>query len=262
MLHSTGISSGRTSQKYEPLLSAENLSRQISTNWIWKNISLDLASGERLALTGASGSGKSLLLRTLAGLDVITAGPSAEKGAISFAAKSLQEWEMPQYRSKVCYIQQLPAFFEETVEENLKRIFRLKAHQHLQYDREKILNWLKELALPLTSSNSSGIADPSRFLERPAKELSGGEAQIAALLRVLQLEPQVLLLDEPTSSLDTELTKLFEKLLLKWQTEIPEKQQNSPISTTQRAWIWVSHNPEQLQRMCSRTFRLDRDNGN
>jgi hypothetical protein len=58
----------------------------------------------------------------------------------------------------------------------LKRIFRLKVHQHLQYDREKILNWLKELALPLTSSISSGIADPSRFLERPAKELSEGEA--------------------------------------------------------------------------------------
>ena len=83
---------------------------------------------------------------------------------------------MPQYRSKVCYIQQLPAFFEETVEENLKRIFLLKVHQHLQYDREKILNWLKELALPLMSSISSGIADPSRFLERPAKELSEGEA--------------------------------------------------------------------------------------
>ena len=262
MLHSTGISSGRTSQKYEPLLSAENLSRQISTNWIWKNISLDLASGERLALTGASGSGKSLLLRTLAGLDMITSGPSVEKGSISFAAKSLQEWEMPKYRSKVCYIQQLPAFFEETVEENLKRIFRLKVHQHLQYDREKILSWLKELALPLTSSNSSGIADPSEFLKRPAKELAGGEAQIAALLRVLQLEPQVLLLDEPTSSLDTELTKLFEALLVKWQTEIPEKQQNYPISTTQRAWIWVAHKPEQLQRMCSRTFSLDRGNGN
>ena len=169
---------------------------------------------------------------------------------------------MPQYRSKVSYIQQLPAFFEETVEENLKRIFRLKAHQHLQYDREKILNWLKELAAPLTSSNSSGIADSSGFLQRPAKELSGGEAQIATLLRVLQLEPQVLLLDEPTSSLDVELTKLFEKLLEKWQTEIPEKQQNSSNSTTKRAWIWVSHNPEQLQRMCSRTFRLDKENGN
>ena len=78
-MHSTGISSRRTSQKYEPLLSAENLSRQISTNWIWKNISLDLASGERLALTRASGRSKSLLLRTLAGLDVITARPSTEK---------------------------------------------------------------------------------------------------------------------------------------------------------------------------------------
>jgi hypothetical protein len=58
----------------------------------------------------------------------------------------------------------------------LKHIFRRKVHQHLQYDREKILNWLKELALPLTSSISSGIADPSGFLERPAKELSEGEA--------------------------------------------------------------------------------------
>ena len=229
MLHSTGISSGRTSQKYEPLLSAENLSRQIYTNWIWKNISLDLAPGERLALTGASGSGKSLLLRTLSGLDVITSGPIAEKGSISFASKSLQKWEIPQYRSKVCYIPQLPAFFEETVEENLKRIFHLKAHQHLQYNREKILNWLRELALPLTSSNSSRITDPSKFLERPAKELSGGEAQIIALLRVLQLAPQVLLLDEPTSSLDTELTELFEKLLFKWQTETPEKNKILPV---------------------------------
>ena len=262
MLHSTGISSGRTSQKYEPLLSAENLSRKIYTNWIWKNISLDLAAGERLALTGPSGSGKSLLLRTLAGLDVISSITSAEKGSISFASKSLQDWEIPQYRSKVCYIPQLPTFFEETVEKNLKRIFHMKVHQHLQYDREKILKWLKELALPLTSSNSSGITDPSGFLERPAKELSGGEAQIAALLRVLQLAPQILLLDEPTSSLDIESTKLFEKLLLKWQTEITTTQQDSSISTTPRAWIWVSHNPEQLQRMCSRTFCLNRENGN
>ena len=262
VLHSTDITTGRTSQKSAPLLSADNLSRQISANWIWKNISLDLASGERLALSGASGSGKSLLLRTLAGLDVINSGPSGEHGSISFAGKPLEEWEMPQYRSKVCYIQQLPAFFEESVEENLKRIFRLKAHQHQQYNREKILNWLKELALPLRSSNSSGIADSSGFLSRPAKELSGGEAQIAALLRVLQLEPQVLLLDEPTSSLDTELTKLFEKLLEKWQTESPQAQHNSPNPSTKRAWIWVSHNPQQLQRMCSRTFRLDSENGN
>ena len=133
MLHSTDITTVRTSQKSEPLLSADNLSRQITANWIWKNISLDLASGERLALTGASGSGKSLLLRTLAGLDEIISGPSGEHGSISFAGKSLEDWEMPQYRSKVCYIQQLPAFFEETVEENLKRIFRLKAHQHQNF---------------------------------------------------------------------------------------------------------------------------------
>ncbi|MCH2265368.1 MAG: ATP-binding cassette domain-containing protein [SAR324 cluster bacterium] len=262
MLHSTDISTGRTSQKSEPLLSVDNLCRQVSANWIWNNISFDLAAGDRLALTGSSGSGKSLLLRTLSGLDVIASGPSGENGSIRFAGKSLHEWEMPQYRSKVCYIQQHPTFFDETVEANLKRVFRLKAHQNIKYDREKILSRLQQLTLPNTASDSSGTNDYDGFLERPAKELSGGEAQIAALLRVLQLEPQVLLLDEPTSSMDVELTKLFEKLLEKWQREIPENQTNSPNSTPQRAWIWVSHNPEQLRRMCSKTFCLDRENGN
>ena len=262
MLHSTDKSSGRTSQKSAPLLSAENLSRQVSANWIWSNISFDLVPGDRLALTGASGSGKSLLLRTLAGLDVISTGPSGEYGSISFEGKSLHEWEMPQYRSKVCYIQQQPAFFDETVEANFKRVFRLKTHQNIQYDRGKILKWLNRLSLPATASDFSGGVNAAGFLERPAKELSGGETQIAALLRVLQLEPQILLLDEPTSSLDVEMTKLFEKLLEKWQTEIPENQNNSSNSTVQRAWIWVSHNPDQLRRMCRKTFCLDSDNGN
>jgi len=203
----------RTSQKSSPGLSCENLCRHISGSWIWSEINLHLAPGDKLALTGSTGSGKSLLLRTLAGLDIIESGPSGETGTINFHGKSLHDWEMPQYRTKVSFIPQNPVFFDETVETNLKRAFQLKAHKHRRYDQKQILAWLEQFSLPAAAGNSSEVGDYSEFLQRPAKDLSGGEAQITALLRGLQLEPLALLLDEPTSSLDAELTGRIEILL-------------------------------------------------
>lgn len=261
-MHSTDISSVRTSQKSDAGLSCKNLSRQISGNWIWSKINLHLAPGDKLALSGSSGSGKSLLLRTLAGLDVIESGLSGETGTINFDGISLHDWEMPEYRTKVSYIPQNPVFFDETVETNLKSAFQLKAHQHRHYDQKQILAWLEQFSLPTAAGNSSGVGDYSEFLQRPAKELSGGEAQITALLRVLQLEPQVLLLDEPTASLDAVLTGRFEYLLEKWQKELPDSNSDTANTKPQRAWIWVSHNPDQLQRMCRNMFSLESENGN
>ena len=163
----------RTSQKSSHGLSCENLSRKISGSWIWSEINLHLAPGDKLALTGSSGSGKSLLLRTLAGLDIIESGLSHKTGSINFNGKSLHDWEMTQYRTKVSFIPQNPVFLDETVEANLKRAFQLKAHQHRRYDQKQILAWLEQFSLPIAPGNSSGVGDCSEFLQRPAKDLSG-----------------------------------------------------------------------------------------
>ncbi len=260
-MHSKDTSSPGTSQKSELLLQVKNLSRKVSGNWIWENISFELSAGQRLALSGASGSGKSMLLRTLAGLDVLEKGPSGEESSISFSGKSITEWKMPEYRTKIGYVTQHPAFLDETVEECFKRVFMLKANQNKFYNREKILLWLEQLSLPDTGKNNSDKGNFTELLNRPARELSGGEAQIVAIFRALQLDPQVLLLDEPTASMDAELTRLMENLLEKWLKCSAEIFPALTGQQAQRAWIWVSHNPEQLTRMCGQTYSLDADDG-
>ena len=75
-MHSKDTSSPGTSQKSELLLYVKNLNRKVSSNWIWENLSFELSEGQRLALSGTSGSGESMLLRKLAELDVFEKGPS------------------------------------------------------------------------------------------------------------------------------------------------------------------------------------------
>jgi putative ABC transport system ATP-binding protein len=82
------------------------------------------------------------------------------------------------------------------------------------------------------------------FLTKDAEHLSGGEAQLMALLRALQLEPQVLLLDEPTASLDEGTTLKVESLLKEWQAE------------GERAIVTISHHPDQMARFCDRLLDL------
>ena len=88
------------------------------------------------------------------------------------------------------------------------------------------------------------------FLERSTDQLSGGERQIVSCLRSLQLSPQVLLLDEPTASLDNTATKQLETLIAQWQHADPQK-----------ACIWTSHDPAQIERVTDRAIVLSREMG-
>lgn len=211
----------------ELILAVSKIGRSFQGSWIWQDISFELFAGDRLAIVGPSGAGKSLLLRALAGLDPI------QLGAIAFRGQPLSALQMPQFRSRVIYLHQQPALLEGTVESNLQQIYQLAVHRNKLYDRSKILEYL------------SLLGRSAQFLARPTAQLSGGERQIVACLRALQLSPQVLLLDEPAASLDATATEQLEALITQWQQDdIP------------KACIWTSHDPAQIERVTTRQLVL------
>ncbi|NET38165.1 MAG: ATP-binding cassette domain-containing protein [Cyanothece sp. SIO1E1] len=220
-------SSAHSKTQSDPILSATKIGRNFQGSWIWQDISFELFAGDRLAIVGPSGAGKSLLLRALAGLDPI------QSGQITFQAQPLCDLKMPQFRSQVIYLHQQPALLEGTVESNLQHIYKLATHRYRTYDRAQILGYL------------SILGRSAEFLERSTDQLSGGERQIVACLRSLQLSPQVLLLDEPTASLDTTATEQLETLIAQWQQ-----------ADIVRACIWTSHDPAQIGRVTARKLAL------
>jgi putative ABC transport system ATP-binding protein len=208
------------------LLEARGISRRVpgGDGWLLQDICLGVGAGERVALAGPSGAGKSLLLRALALLDPLDAG------AVYWHGRPVADADVPACRRHVMYLQQRPALFEGDVEANLREPFTLKAYRGRHFDRPRVLGLLAELG-----------RDES-FLSRSHRDLSGGEAQIVALLRALQLGPDVLLLDEATAALDPAAVQAFEKLVAGWLAEAPAG----------RAAVWVSHDPAQAARVAQR----------
>lgn len=213
-----------------PLLEAREVCRRKpgESGWLIDKLSLCAKAGERISVRGPTGAGKTLLLRALALLDPV------DGGEVLWHGHAVQESDVPAFRSQVIYLQQRPALVEGTVEENLRRPFELRRHQAAQFDCKRVVNLLAD------------VGRDEAFLRKLARDLSGGEAQITATLRAIQLDPTVLLLDEPTAALDAAATQAIEQLVLNWQSE----QQGS------RAIVWVSHDSEQSARIATRVVHL------
>jgi putative ABC transport system ATP-binding protein len=197
-------------------------------HWVWRKLELVIAAGERVAVTGPSGSGKTTLMRALAGLVPLT------EGELVLEQRPLQHWSMPDYRSRIAYLAQRPELGDgDTVEAVLSAPYQYRAHRNQKYPRNMIEQALQQLG-----------RDPG-FVQRPVESLSGGEQQITALLRLLALQPVLLLLDESTAALDPRAALAVEQLLDAWQRETPG-----------RAWLWSSHDSDQITRMCARRIEL------
>jgi putative ABC transport system ATP-binding protein len=212
------------------LLEARAIGRRLpgGDGWLLRDISLGVRPGERIAITGASSSGKTLLLRSLALLD------SVDAGEVYWQGQAVRNETVPDFRRQVMYLHQQPAMFEGNVEENLRMPYKLRTHHSRHFDRKRIASVLADLG-----------RDRS-FLAKSHRELSGGEAQIVALLRAVQLDPVVLLLDEPTAALDSEAARSVEQLVDRWLRE----------ADGLRALVWVSHNEAQTGRVTGRRIYI------
>lgn len=172
-------------------------------NFSLKDISIDVFKGEYFMLLGASGSGKSVILESIAGLINI------KKGSIFVNNKNITKTSI-QKRKVGLVFQDFALFPHLSVEENIS--FPLKIRK---VNKELIEEKLNELSCELNIDH---------LLERSVETLSGGEKQRVALARTLTLEPDVLLLDEPLSSVDVslkgELRTILRRLNKKGQTII------------------------------------------
>lgn len=173
----------------EPIICIENLHKNFGELNVLKGIDLTVDKGEVVALIGASGSGKSTLLRCLNRLETITSGKITIDGTI--LDDSIKH--IHQVRKEVGMVfQQFNLFPHMTVLQNIMEA----PVQVLKKSKDES----KKIALELL--RKIGLLDKQEVYP---KKLSGGQQQRVAIARALAMNPNIMLFDEPTSSLDPEL---------------------------------------------------------
>lgn len=174
-------------------------------------IDLDVGVGECLVLTGPSGSGKTLLLRAIADLD-------CHEGEVILNGEACSSMRAHEWRCKVGLLVAESQWWGERIGD------------HFQQSDEELL---------------AQLGFGSEVMDWEVARCSTGERQRLALARLLQNYPQVLLLDEPTASLDAENVARVEAVVKQWRQE-------HGVTV-----LWVSHDPAQAERVATRRIHID-----
>ncbi|GAA0307498.1 ABC transporter ATP-binding protein [Halarchaeum salinum] len=220
---------GRTDDALDqpPTLETDELTYRIADRTVLDAVSVAVADGEMLAVVGPSGAGKSTFLRLLVRLDEPTAG------TVRYGGCDYRTLDPQTLRKRVGLIPQQSALVEGTVRENVTLGPRLRDEP---VDDAAAVRLLERLGLPGT-------------MERDVSTLSGGEAQRVALARTLVNDPDVLLLDEPTASLDADTEATVESVLCDLAAE------------RSLTVVAVTHDVEQAGRLATDALVFDGDGG-
>jgi tungstate transport system ATP-binding protein len=204
----------------KPSYAIESLTKVYQNRQVLGIEKLDIYSGEILAIVGPSGSGKSTLLRLLNFLEPPTAGSVAYRGETFDAQRDVSL----AIRRTVTTVSQRPILLDRSVRANVEFGLRLRGRR----DREgEVRAALEKVGLAALEGQA-------------ARTLSGGEAQRVALARAMVIQPDVLLLDEPTANLDPYNVGVIENAVRRLNVE---------RGTTV---VLVTHNVFQARRLAHR----------
>ena len=224
------------------LLSAENISKNYADRWLFQNLNFGLQLGQRIAFVGINGTGKTTLMRVLAGLENPDTGLVTRRQGM-----------------RVTYLGQQPVFDESlTVEETIfasqnDTLRAVKDYEHVVNDPNHNPDDLQRVMERMDALNAwdyesqvqqilGKLGILGELLTRNVSKLSGGQRKRVALARVLIEEPDVLLLDEPTNHLDLATIEWLENRL------------NSPSLTL----LMVTHDRYFLDKVANEIVELDK----
>ncbi|OBZ19029.1 dipeptide/oligopeptide/nickel ABC transporter ATP-binding protein [Bacillus sp. FJAT-27264] len=190
------------------------------------NVSLSLEQGETLGLVGESGSGKSTLGRLLLGLEKPTSGKVLYRGQ-DITGLSLKQMRSVRHRMQMIFQNSLSAFNPLfTVEQIIGEPLRNYRVGTAEARREKVLESLERVGLS------------RQYMRRYPHELSGGQQQRVGIARAIVLGPELLICDEPFSSLDATLRRQMLNLLLDLKSQLG------------LSYVFITHDLSLVDRFC------------